>query len=151
MIFQGTGLSVELVESGIAELRFDQPGSPVNTLGTQALGEFAAALAAITLQKDLRGLLITSAKGVFIAGADIMEFLTLFAQPEAELAQTLKNPYAIFNTLEDLPIPTLVAINGAALGGGFELCLACDFRIMASAPPHRLRQRGGMDRERQRK
>ncbi|HSB98074.1 MAG TPA: fatty acid oxidation complex subunit alpha FadB, partial [Spongiibacteraceae bacterium] len=61
----------------------------------------------------------------------IGEFTALFAAPDQELAASLQQAHTVVNSLADLSIPTVVAINGAALGGGFELCLAADYRVLA--------------------
>ncbi|WP_318444746.1 fatty acid oxidation complex subunit alpha FadB [Photobacterium leiognathi] len=128
MIYQGETLSVSYLEDGIAELSLNAQG-PVNKFNISTLESFNQALNALYQQPDLKGLIITSAKEAFIVGADITEFLGLFAKPEAELSQWLSHANDIFNKLEDLPVPTLSAINGYALGGGCECVLATDFRI----------------------
>ncbi len=128
MIYQGETLSISYLEDGIAELSLNAQG-PVNKFNISTLESFNQALNALYQQPDLKGLIITSAKEAFIVGADITEFLGLFAKPEAELSQWLSHANDIFNKLEDLPVPTLSAINGYALGGGCECVLATDFRI----------------------
>ncbi|WP_422767064.1 fatty acid oxidation complex subunit alpha FadB [Photobacterium leiognathi subsp. mandapamensis] len=128
MIYQGETLSVSYLEDGIAELSLNAQG-PVNKFNISTLESFNQALNALYQQPDLKGLIITSAKEAFIVGADITEFLGLFAKPEAELSQWLSHANDIFNKLEDLPVPTLSAINGYALGGGCECVLATDFRV----------------------
>ncbi|WP_305818264.1 fatty acid oxidation complex subunit alpha FadB [Photobacterium leiognathi] len=128
MIYQGETLSVSYLEDGIAELSLNTQG-PVNKFNISTLESFNQALNALYQQPDLKGLIITSAKEAFIVGADITEFLGLFAKPEAELSQWLSHANDIFNKLEDLPVPTLSAINGYALGGGCECVLATDFRV----------------------
>ena len=64
--------------------------------------------------------------------ADINEFTEMFALPEDELVEGTVATNAIFSAFEDLPVPTAVAINGIALGGGFEMCLAADYRVMST-------------------
>ncbi|WP_318523389.1 fatty acid oxidation complex subunit alpha FadB [Photobacterium leiognathi] len=128
MIYQGETLSVSYLEDGIAELSLNAQG-PVNKFNISTLESFNQALNALYQQPNLKGLIITSAKEAFIVGADITEFLGLFAKPEAELSQWLSHANDIFNKLEDLPVPTLSAINGYALGGGCECVLATDFRV----------------------
>lgn len=73
--------------------------------------------------------MLTSNKEAFIVGADITEFLGLFAKPEEELDQWLKFANSIFNKLEDLPVPTISVLTGHTLGGGCECVLATDLRI----------------------
>jgi len=130
MLFQGKAFTLAR-EGDTLELRFDQEGSRVNVFNRPALDEFGEAVGAAAKEQGVDGLIMTSGKGVFVAGADINEFLDYFAAPDAELAGMLDRVNAMFNRLEDLPFPTVAAINGEAQGGGFEVCLACDFRVMA--------------------
>lgn len=128
MIYQGETLSVRYLDDGIAELNLNAPGA-VNKFDLKTLECLNEALNALYQQPDLKGLLVTSDKDAFIVGADITEFLGLFAKPAEELSQWLTRANDIFNKLEDLPVPTLSAINGHALGGGCECVLATDFRL----------------------
>lgn len=128
MLYQGETLSLDWLEDGIAELVFDAPGS-VNKLDTQTVASLGDALTVLEQQPQLRGLLLSSRKPAFIVGADITEFLSLFAAPAEKLTQWLAFANGIFNRLEDLPVPTISAISGYALGGGCECVLATDFRI----------------------
>ena len=91
-----------------------------------------SAVACLPAAGALRGLLVTSGKPVFIAGADVTEFVPLFHKSEEEIAAFLRQGQATFSLLEDLEAPSVAAINGAALGGGFELCLATSYRVASS-------------------
>jgi 3-hydroxyacyl-CoA dehydrogenase/enoyl-CoA hydratase/3-hydroxybutyryl-CoA epimerase/enoyl-CoA isomerase len=132
MIFKGDALHCDWIEPGLAELCFDAAGS-VNKFDRATLAEFRQAVDALKAEKDLKGVLVSSAKSVFIVGADITEFQTLFAAPEDQLRTWLREANAIFNDFEDLPVPTIAAVNGVALGGGMEMCLACDLRVAAQS------------------
>ena len=128
MLYQGENLHVNWLEDGIAELVFDAPAA-INKLDTKTVASLGAALDVLEKQPQLRGLLVRSTKAAFIVGADITEFLSLFAAPAEKLTQWLNFANSVFNRLEDLPVPTITAINGYALGGGCECVLATDFRI----------------------
>lgn len=128
MIYQSTPIEVELLPNQIARLCFNAPGS-VNKFDRDTLSALDKALDAILTHEEVKGLLLTSGKDAFIVGADITEFLGLFAQSEDVLLEWLAQANAVFNKLEDLPFPTLSAINGFALGGGCETILATDLRI----------------------
>ncbi|NEX87659.1 fatty acid oxidation complex subunit alpha FadB [Aeromonas rivipollensis] len=128
MIYQGETLSVSYLEHGIAELRFDAPGS-VNKLDRATLLSLSEAIAALKQERELKGLILTSGKDAFIVGADITEFLELFDLPQEDLLGWLKKANDIFSAIEDLPVPTLSAIKGHALGGGCETILSTDFRL----------------------
>jgi len=132
-MFQGQTINLSLGGDGIAELQFDAKGESVNKFDRRTIGELKDAVAALASSKDVHGVLITSAKGVFVVGADITEFTELFKLPEAELAQWPAATCAVFSAFEDLPVPKVCAINGFALGGGLEIALCCDYRVMSSA------------------
>jgi len=128
MIYQAEQLSVTLLEDGIAELKYDAKG-PVNKFDQATLQALTEAVKILQTNSDIKGLIQTSGKGAFIVGADITEFLDLFKLPDAELLGWLEQANAVFNAIEDLPYPTISAVNGHALGGGCEAILATDFRV----------------------
>ncbi|MDO6425757.1 fatty acid oxidation complex subunit alpha FadB [Thalassotalea sp. 1_MG-2023] len=128
MLFQGKSLSAELLDAGVVEFKFDAEGS-VNKFDQETFKEFIAVIDAIKQCKDAKGVLVTSAKSNFIVGADITEFLETFKKPVDELIPWIKHGSDVFDAFEDLDIPTVVALNGFALGGGCEMSLACDYRI----------------------
>ena len=128
MLYKGDTLYLDWLEDGIAELVFDAPGS-VNKLDTATVASLGQALDIVEKQTDLKGLLLRSSKAAFIVGADITEFLSLFQVPQEQLSQWLHFANSVFNRLEDLPVPTVAAVNGYALGGGCECVLATDYRL----------------------
>jgi 3-hydroxyacyl-CoA dehydrogenase/enoyl-CoA hydratase/3-hydroxybutyryl-CoA epimerase len=119
-------------ENNIVTLTMDREGHSANVIN-MAFGEsFREVLAKLQAEKDLRGIILTSAKETFLAGADIDE---MFAVNDAKLffdrAQELK---AGLRWLETQGKPVVAAINGTALGAGFELPLACHYRIAIDKP-----------------
>jgi 3-hydroxyacyl-CoA dehydrogenase/enoyl-CoA hydratase/3-hydroxybutyryl-CoA epimerase len=112
---------------GIAWLSFDKPGSSTNVLSRDTLLEFDAHLQKLALSPP-RGLVVRSAKASgFIAGADVREFTQLTSTAQA--FDMVRAAQAILARLEALPCPTVAIIHGFALGGGFELALACRYRV----------------------
>ncbi|MCO1333287.1 fatty acid oxidation complex subunit alpha FadB [Microbulbifer sp. OS29] len=130
MLFSGKALTVQMLDNGIAELKFDLQGESVNKFNRQTVSEFSQALDAIEAADGVKGVLLTSGKSVFIVGADITEFGDAFSVGAEGVADLMNQNNENISRLEDLPVPTAVAINGYALGGGFEVCLGCDFRLM---------------------
>ena len=132
MIFEGQCLTVKKLDNGGAELNFDRNDLPINKLDQKTLSEFKEAITALGNDASIKGLLITSAKKDFIVGADITEFIGWFGLPEDKFEARLLDVHKTFATMEDFPFPTVSAINGVALGGGFELPLSTDYRIMTT-------------------
>ncbi|ULQ46079.1 fatty acid oxidation complex subunit alpha FadB [Flagellatimonas centrodinii] len=130
-MYEGKSIRVTKHDGGIAELCFDRKDESVNKFDQQTLGELRDVAAALAADSNLKGLVVTSAKSVFIVGADIMEFGANFQRPEDEIAAWGLKANEIFNAIEDLPFPTVSAVNGIALGGGFEMALSTDYRVMS--------------------
>ncbi|MDR5868603.1 fatty acid oxidation complex subunit alpha FadB [Halomonas koreensis] len=133
MIYQGNAITVDRDARGVATLTFDLKDESVNKLSTAVVGELGEAVEAIRGASDLEGLILASAKEAFIVGADITEFHGMFEKDEAEILSMLERVHGIFNAIEDLPFPTVTALNGLALGGGCEVALTTDFRVMSDA------------------
>ena len=132
MIYAGKAIHVQMHDHQLAKLTFDLKDQSVNKLNAATLVELQQAISALTNASNVKGLMLTSAKSSFIVGADITEFLHFFNTEEQELIDANMQVNATFSALEDLPIPTVSLINGLALGGGFEVCLSTDYRIMVS-------------------
>lgn len=129
MIFEGKSLSVTLTDDSIAELVFDAQGS-VNKFDRQTVEELDLASAAIAASSDVKGVLVRSAKSTFIVGADITEFTPLFEMDASDILTWVAKTSQVFDHFEDLAVPTVVAVNGFALGGGCEMALAGDIRVV---------------------
>ena len=133
MIYEGKAITVKALEGGVVELKFDLKGESVNKFNRLTLAELRQSVDAIKADASIKGVVVTSGKGVFIVGADITEFVENFKMPDEELIAGNLQANKIFSDFEDLNVPTVVAINGIALGGGFEMCLACDYRVMSES------------------
>jgi 3-hydroxyacyl-CoA dehydrogenase/enoyl-CoA hydratase/3-hydroxybutyryl-CoA epimerase len=119
---------------GLAWLTFDKQGESANTFSKEALDELSANLDEIRSASP-KGLVIRSAKDSFIAGADVEEF-TRFKSPEEALS-FVRLGWDVFQKLRDLPFPTTAMVNGYCMGGGFELSLACKYRVALDDPKTR--------------
>ncbi len=117
---------------GIVTLTIDMPDRSMNVLNEELTGPFIEAIKAIEDDKSIRGVIITSGKKEFLAGADI-EKLARITEPQQafELAQEFKG---FLRRLELCGRPVAAALNGTALGGGLELALACHYRVAINNP-----------------
>ena len=119
------------INQNIATLTFDLENEKINKLSFEILKEFKELLNTIENDSSIKALVIDSAKkNIFIAGADIKEIEKL--KDEKEVYEALMEVHEIFNKLENLTIPTIAYINGACMGGGLELALACKYRVLST-------------------
>jgi 3-hydroxyacyl-CoA dehydrogenase/enoyl-CoA hydratase/3-hydroxybutyryl-CoA epimerase len=123
-------------DQGICHLIFDTPGSAANIFTRETMAQLEAHLLWVAQSRDLNGLLLRSAKPkIFIAGADLN---TMLDSPAESLGELISTGQRVFTLLASLPLPKIAAIHGACLGGGFELALACDYRIASDDPATRI-------------
>ena len=130
-MLQGQSIQVLPLADGLVELRFDRQGEAINKLDARTVDEFRQATALIAAAPAVRGVLVTSAKDVFIVGADITEFGATFQNTAEGIAADVRAKNDWINVFEDLGVPSVVAINGFALGGGLEIALLAPLRVMA--------------------
>ena len=133
MIYQSDQLTIKRLDGDIAELNFDLQGESVNKFDNATVTSLTAGLDALEAESGIKGLLVTSSKPVFIVGADITEFVSMAGASVEEVKPFTGANNKNLNRLAALPYPSAAAINGFALGGGLEICLACDFRVMSEA------------------
>ncbi len=133
-------LTLSVDGDGVASLVFDREDSKVNllTMGVMArLDELLGEIEHLAGDGSVRAVLIRSGKtGMFIAGADVGEIADV--QTETEGYEAAREGQRIFRRIEQLTIPTVVAINGLCLGGGTELALACGYRLASDGPETRI-------------
>ncbi|MCY7295533.1 3-hydroxyacyl-CoA dehydrogenase NAD-binding domain-containing protein [Alteromonas sp. a30] len=116
--------------AGIVTLSMDMSGA-VNAMNAEFIVLMQEALGKLQAETELTGVVIASAKTTFFAGGDLHYMSGIKQGQEAEAYTFLQNIKHQLRQLEQLSVPVVAAINGAALGGGFELCLACHHRIAA--------------------
>lgn len=120
---------------GIVLLTLDMPGQSANTMNATYRAAMAETLERLEAEREqIAGVILTSAKKTFFAGGDLNELVAVTradAEPFFRMVQLLKQQ---LRRLETLGKPVVAAINGSALGGGWEICLACQHRIALDAP-----------------
>src|SRR5438477_1095492 len=138
MSVTATALTIQReVDNGLCLLTFDRPASGTNIVDAATMAELEQQRYAIEQDDSLGGVVILSAKkSIFIAGADLK---TLLRQAQAgEMRAFIAEGQRIFNRLAALKIPTCAAIHGASAGGGYEVALACDWRVASDDPSTRI-------------
>ncbi|RJL05523.1 enoyl-CoA hydratase/isomerase family protein [Paracoccus aestuarii] len=131
-------ISVSVDAEGIAELRWDDPARKVNVFSAAEIAEFAAIVTRIRDDNAIRGVLITSGKGSFHAGADLNMVSGFFDMSAADLWEIMSLVMTSFYRLETCGKPVVAALNGHCLGGGFEMALAAHARFVADDPRIRI-------------
>jgi 3-hydroxyacyl-CoA dehydrogenase/enoyl-CoA hydratase/3-hydroxybutyryl-CoA epimerase len=123
---------VEYDAEGIAWVVFDDPDSKVNVLGFEQMQRLATALDELSKHKPKAVIFISTKPNIFIAGADIKELEKIRDGSHGE--QLSREGHRVLAKIEELDVPTVAAIDGACLGGGCELALACRWRIATDDP-----------------
>ena len=145
-----TNFTFDIDADGIALVTWDMPGRSMNVIDASVTEELAALVERVASDAAIKGAVITSGKDAFCAGAD----LTMLERMAGKYAALLKSKgdeaanqmvydesrkvSQIYRRLETCGKPWVAAINGTAMGGGFELCLACHHRVAADNPKTRL-------------
>ncbi len=124
---------------GVVTLTLDDPNQSANTMNA-AYGESIRATAdRLEAEKDsVTGVVFTSAKKTFFAGGDLNDLKRARPEDAEEVARFVRENKAVLRRIETLGVPVVAAINGAALGGGLEICLACHHRIAVDDPKVKL-------------
>jgi 3-hydroxyacyl-CoA dehydrogenase / enoyl-CoA hydratase / 3-hydroxybutyryl-CoA epimerase len=127
----------ESSDDHVCVITFDRPDSGANIFDAATLDELNEHLDTVEKDASLRGLIIASAKrSIFVAGADLK---TLLQQAKTgEMRGFIERGQQVFNRLANLKIPSVAAIHGASAGGGYEVALACDYRVASDDPATRV-------------
>jgi len=117
-------------DDGVVILTLDDPNQSANTMNAAYGASITAAVDRLEAeQEEITGVIIASAKKTFFAGGDLNDLKTVTPETAQEFAGWVRENKAVLRRLEMLGKPVVAAINGAALGGGLEICLACHHRV----------------------
>ena len=118
------------LDKGIATITFDEPGSPVNTMCSDWQNDLTEVTAQVVKDKDaIAGIILASNKSTFFAGADLKGTMRLTPADAPRVFREIEQTKRNFRTLETLGKPVVTCLNGAALGGGWEVALVGHHRI----------------------
>jgi 3-hydroxyacyl-CoA dehydrogenase/enoyl-CoA hydratase/3-hydroxybutyryl-CoA epimerase len=125
----------EIDADGVAVLTMDDPNQSANTMNADWIESFSAAVDRLEADRDqISGVIVTSAKKTFFAGGDLNQLIKATPANAGQIFDETMTIKRMLRRLETLGRPVVAAINGAALGGGLEIALACHHRIVADMP-----------------
>ncbi|PQP20026.1 enoyl-CoA hydratase-related protein [Rhodococcus opacus] len=125
----------QIDSDGIVVLTMNDPDNSANTANDRFNNEFPAVLDHLEATRDsISGVVLTSSKKTFFAGADLTSFITAGPADVPDVEAMLNHLKVNLRRLETLGRPVVAAINGAALGGGYEIALACHHRVIVNSP-----------------
>ena len=123
---------------GIATLTIDYPGKTMNVIDGDFMSSLSSCIDRVVADANVKGAILTSAKDAFVAGADLIAMEANLDSMTNDSVEVLFEKCASLSMLvrkmETCGKPFAAAINGVAMGGGFELCLGCHYRVAANSP-----------------
>jgi len=132
---------VKVDPAGVAVITWDLPGRSMNVLDARSIEDFRVAVEQVLSDATVKGVVVTSGKKAFLAGADLSTITDMAPDSDEPVPVKARRIFDevmilqnLYRRLETGGKPFVAAINGTALGGGFELCLACHHRIAADVP-----------------
>ncbi len=127
---ESTTIRWEQDGDGVVILTLDDPSQSVNTMNAAYGESIRATVDRLEAERDsIQGVVIASAKKTFFAGGDLNDLKRARREDAAQVAEWVRENKAVLRRIETLGVPVVAAINGAALGGGLEICLACHHRV----------------------
>jgi 3-hydroxyacyl-CoA dehydrogenase/enoyl-CoA hydratase/3-hydroxybutyryl-CoA epimerase len=130
-----TAVRYEKDADGIVTLTLDDPTASANTMNQLYIDSMAAAVDRLYAEAEsITGVVIASAKKTFFAGGNLNNMVQATREDAASVFQLAERVKAGLRRIETFPKPVVAAINGAALGGGYEITLACNHRILVDDP-----------------
>ncbi|MBY8884462.1 enoyl-CoA hydratase/isomerase family protein [Streptomyces sp. PTM05] len=136
---ESTTIRWEQDADGVVTLTLDDPGQSANTMNAAFRDSLDAIVDRLEAERDsVRGVIVTSAKKTFFAGGDLRDLIRATPETAGDVYAGSLRMKRSLRRLETLGKPVVAAINGAALGGGYEIALACHHRVALDAPGSRI-------------